>query len=137
MENVPQAGAGRRPGAVPGVFMGVQMRSQLEIRFAAKLQELGTRWAYEIERLGEEQYLVDFYLPDLRIWVEVKGTFEARDNYQLPAVALYLQNQRQEQLYVYTQTKAFRVNTDSFASMNHKDFWEILVSKVQSAKSDL
>lgn len=121
----PVTGAGRRPGAIPGVFQGVQMRSQLEIRFAAQLAERQLRWIYEGERLGEQQYLVDFYLPDLQSWVEVKGRFEARDNFQLPAVAVYLSKERNERLYVYTQSKAYLFHSSGRVKiMDHKTFWE-------------
>lgn len=118
-----QTGAGRRPGAVPGVFKGVQMRSQLEIRFAAHLEEMGIRWVYEAERLGAGQYLVDFYLPDLKTWVEVKGTFEPRDNFLLKEVAADLKQERGERLFVFTQSKAFSVSSRAFTPLTHKEFW--------------
>lgn len=123
---VPKHGAGRRPGAIPGVFKGVQMRSQLEIRFAAELENRGIRWVYEAERLGEEQYLVDFYLPDLGIWVEVKGTFEPRDEFQLPAVAAYLKRNRNEKLCVFTSGAVFCVKPSQFSEITRKVFWDTI-----------
>lgn len=104
------------------------MRSQLEIRFAAHIEEMGMRWLYETERLGEGQYLVDFYLPDLKAWVEVKGQFEPRDNYLLKEVAALLKTERGERLFVYTQSKAFAVNSRSFVEINHKEFWAKLIN---------
>lgn len=124
----PITGAGRRYGAVPGVFKGVQMRSQLELRFAAHIEEMGIRWLYETERLGEGQYLVDFYLPDLKSWVEVKGQFQPRDNYLLKEVAALLKTERSERLFVYAQSKAFTVNSRSFFEITHKEFWAKLMN---------
>jgi hypothetical protein len=115
-----------RPTAAPGVFKGVQMRSQLEIRFAAELEKLGVHWEYEPDRVGKEQYLVDFYLPDYRAWVEVKGRFDARDEYQLPEVAKHLWDNGAERLFVYTQRRAYRVRYDGFEEMTHPAFWSLL-----------
>ncbi|MEP7285896.1 MAG: hypothetical protein ABI947_09025 [Chloroflexota bacterium] len=116
-------GAGRRIGAVPGIFKGVQFRSQLEIRFATQLEAKQIRWVYETERLGEGNYLVDFYLPQMKCWVEVKGQFEPRDHYLLRDVAAYLEREREERLFVYTQAKAFKVTFQEFEQISHQEFW--------------
>lgn len=121
-----QHGTGRRFGAIPGVFMGVQFRSQLEIRFAAELEERGVRWVYEPERLGDGNYLVDFYLPDDAAWVEVKGQFEARDHFLLKEVAQMLKQERSEKLYVYTSSKVYLVHASNFREMSRADFWKQL-----------
>jgi len=125
-----QTGAGRRPGAVPGVFKGVQFRSQLEIRFAAELEERGIQWYYETERLGDGNYLVDFYLPELKAWVEVKARFEPRDNYLLKDVAQYLKNERGERLFAYTQSKCYAVSPTRFTEMKHDKFWDRLLTVI-------
>ena len=122
----PTTGAGRRVGAVPGIFKGVQFRSQLEIRFVTQLESKGIRWIYEGERLGDGQYLVDFYLPDLNAWVEVKGRIEPRDDYLLKEVADLLKRERQAQLFIYTQSKAYRVTAREFEEITHKDLWATL-----------
>jgi len=122
----PVTGAGRRVGAVPGIFKGIMFRSQLEIRFATQLEAKGIRWIYEGERLSEGQYLVDFYLPDLHRWVEVKGRIEPRDDYLLKDVAAYLKRERQETVFVYTQSKAYSVSATVFKELTHKAFWELL-----------
>ncbi|MBX3060761.1 MAG: hypothetical protein KF770_30240 [Anaerolineae bacterium] len=116
-------GAGRRVGAVPGIFKGVQFRSQLEIRFVTQLEANQIRWIYEGERLGEGNYLVDFYLPDLKTWVEVKGKIEPRDDYFLKEIASYLKRERGERLFVYTSGKAYRVMAREFRELSHKEFW--------------
>jgi len=122
-----ESGAGRRPGAIPGVFKGVQFRSQLEIRFATELEARGVRWVYETERLGEGNYLVDFYLPDLGTWVEVKGRFEPRDNYLLKEVAAYLKKERGERLLVYTNGTCYAVHPTRFTEIKRNNFWERLL----------
>ncbi len=120
----PRTGAGRTIGARPGIYKGVQMRSQLEIRFAAELDERGIRWIYEGESVSEAGYLVDFYLPDLGIWVEVKGRFEARDRQVLPEVAKYLKTNRKHRLLVYTGSGAcMLVNPSGFREIERKNFW--------------
>lgn len=124
----PQTGAGRRPGAIPGEFMGVQFRSQLEIRFAAELASRDIKWIYELERLGKGNYLVDFYLPDLKTWVEVKGRFEPRDDYLLREVADYLLSERNERLFVYTSGKPFVVKDGGFEKISRDDFWQMIMS---------
>lgn len=124
IQDVPQTGAGRRPGARPGIFKGVQMRSQLEIRFAAELEERGIKWVYEGMVLGQGGYLVDFYLPDLGCWVEVKGRFEARDKILLREVSEDLKRERHERIFVYSQSQAWIVNPSGFKEITHPQFWE-------------
>ena len=123
---VPKTGAGRRPGARPGIFKGVQMRSQLEIRFAAELEERGIRWVYEGAVLGQGGYLVDFYLPDLACWVEVKGRFEARDTILLKEVSADLKRDRRERIFVYGQSRAWVVNPSGFREIKHDQFWNMI-----------
>jgi hypothetical protein len=125
-KTIPKTGAGRRPGAIPGVFMGIQLRSQLEIRFATELESRQIRWAYEVERLGDGNYLVDFYLPDHKCWVEVKGKFEPRDNYLLKDTASYLARERGERLFVYTAGKPLEVSGSDFKELSRDAFWEKL-----------
>ncbi len=100
------------------------MRSQLEIRFAAELDERAIKWVYEGEALGGAGYLVDFYLPDLGVWVEVKGRFEARDRQVLPEVAKFLKSERKHRLLVYTGSgKCFVVNPSGFREVERRNFW--------------
>lgn len=123
---VPKTGGGRRVGAVPGMFKNVMFRSQLEIRFVTQLEAKGIRWVYEGERLGEGQYLVDFYLPDLKCWVEVKGRIEPRDDYLLKDVADYLKRERTERIFVYTQSKAYKISSRAFTELTHPELWAAL-----------
>ncbi|MEP7291040.1 MAG: hypothetical protein ABI835_04620 [Chloroflexota bacterium] len=121
-------GAGRTVGARPGIYKGVQMRSQLEIRFAAELDERSINWVYEGEALSDSSYLVDFYLPDLGVWVEVKGRFEARDRQVLPEVARILKAERKHRLLVYTGAgMCCVVNPSGFREVERKNFWSELL----------
>lgn len=59
-------------------FQGYNFRSRLEARWAVFFSTLG--WDYMYEPAGfvlpsGEKYLPDFYLPKLRVWVEVKVDF--------------------------------------------------------------
>jgi hypothetical protein len=54
-----------------------RFRSRLEARWAVFLDTLGVRWEYEPEGfdLGEHgKYLPDFFLPNLKVWLEIKGS---------------------------------------------------------------
>lgn len=113
--------------AEPGEFKDVQFRSQLEIRLAADLEARGMRWEYEKERLGKGRYLVDFYLPDYKCWVEVKGVMDARDNQLLPEVAIWLRDHRRESLYIYMGDKrAYAVRGPKMEPLTHDEFWQRL-----------
>lgn len=114
--------------AVPGEFQGVQMRSQLEIRFAAELEIRRIQWQYEIGRTGTGNYMIDFYLPDLKIWVEVKGVLEARDHFLLKGVAYELSRKR-ESLFVYQSNRVLMVIADDFFEMTQDKFWQFICTR--------
>jgi hypothetical protein len=64
--------------AIPTQHRGVLMRSRLEARWADLLDRAGLAWEYEpqVIRLGRGRgggYLPDFWLPEQRAWLEVKG----------------------------------------------------------------
>jgi hypothetical protein len=64
-------------------YKGCRFRSRLEARWAVFFDSLGVVWEYESRRIqvtqrltmkGESyEYLPDFWLPDFKTWVEVKG----------------------------------------------------------------
>lgn len=61
--------------AIETRYKGYNFRSRLEARWAVFFDALGVKWEYEKEGydLGEAGwYLPDFWLPDLRCWVEIK-----------------------------------------------------------------
>lgn len=62
--------------AIETSFKGYRFRSRLEARYAVFLDALGVRYEYEKEGFELEdagRYLPDFWLPDLHVWLEVKG----------------------------------------------------------------
>jgi hypothetical protein len=71
--------------------------------------------------------LIDFYLPELKCWVEVKGRLEPRDDYLLKDVAAYLRQTRNERLFIYTQSKAFIVTAREFRPLTLAEFWSKII----------
>jgi len=61
--------------AIETTYKGYRFRSRLEARWAVFFDALGVRYEYEPQgfKVGDEWYLPDFHLPDLRLWVEIKG----------------------------------------------------------------
>lgn len=58
------------------MYKGCRFRSRLEARWAVFFDTLGIKWEYEKEGydLGDVGwFLPDFWLPDFKLWVEVKG----------------------------------------------------------------
>lgn len=64
-------------------FRGYQFRSRLEARWAVFFEAAELKWEYEKEGfdLGASgHYLPDFYLPELRLWLEIKPTTDLSDS---------------------------------------------------------
>jgi len=62
--------------AIETKYNGYQFRSRQEARFAVLLDTLGIDYIYETEGfyLGDGvRYLPDFWLPALKLWLEIKG----------------------------------------------------------------
>lgn len=61
-------------------YAGHRFRSRLEARWAVFFDTLGIRWEYEPEGYlvgpNRTPYLPDFWLPQEKLWVEVKGAEE-------------------------------------------------------------
>jgi|GEM_PF-1786133 len=112
-------------------------RSRLEIAFTYELKARGFTWQYEKRRIGiRAQYLVDFYLPEIKCWVEVKGVFRTIDNAQLPEVAKEI-DPKGELLFVYMgDYRAYRVHANGMNPMSHKQMWIELDRRKRSVKSD-
>ena len=57
-------------------YKGFRFRSRLEARWAVFFDAVGIEWDYEPEgfEVGSKAYLPDFWLPELGIWYEIKGT---------------------------------------------------------------
>ncbi len=112
--------------ATPGIYKFTRFRSQLEIHFAKELDVRQIRWFYEPERLGRGRYLVDFYLPDCKSWVEVKGQVDSRDHLYLREVADMVGRERHQRLFMYTRKRAFVVSAGNFREITHDEFWAML-----------
>lgn len=56
-------------------YRGQKFRSRSEARFARYCDDAGLQWEYELEafRTPYGVYHPDFYLPELALWVEIKG----------------------------------------------------------------
>jgi hypothetical protein len=72
-------------GAIETVYKGLRFRSRLEARWAVFFDEAGIKFEYEPQgyQVGEHRYLPDFYLTDLRVFAEVKGSAQSlREEYE-------------------------------------------------------
>ena len=86
--------------AIETQYAGCRFRSRLEARWAVFFDHLGIRWEYEPQgfkceyRLtmgeGTFDYLPDFFLPDLQLWAEVKGSLTAAEMTRLADAAAFL-----------------------------------------------
>ncbi|PJF35582.1 MAG: hypothetical protein CUN49_09845 [Candidatus Thermofonsia Clade 1 bacterium] len=117
---------------LPEALRHTRFRSQLEINFALQLEARHVRWFYEPERLC--RYLVDFYLPECRFWIEVKGRLNSRDHALLRDVAAFLAAERKQRLFMYTSRQAYAVSPGDFSSLSHAEFWQ-LVKAAQAQNS--
>jgi hypothetical protein len=61
--------------AIETIYNGFRFRSRLEARWAVFFDALGVKHEYEREgyKLPSGHYLPDFWLPNYKCWVEIKG----------------------------------------------------------------
>jgi len=73
--------------AIPTWYKGIQYRSKLEAEWAKFFDYLGIPYLYESEGGYElsdgTKYCPDFYLPDSKQWVEVKGIMTQTDEHKI------------------------------------------------------
>jgi len=69
-----------RTRSIPTTYEGIKFRSRSEARFAELMDLMGKSWQYEptvfkfVDEKGTtRRYIPDFYLPDLKLWFEIKG----------------------------------------------------------------
>ncbi len=76
MEGRRVSGGGNRSRRT--TYGSICFRSRTEARVAELLDRQGVSWVYELKRfdLDSTTYLPDFYLPDLAMYLEVKGYIE-------------------------------------------------------------
>ncbi len=113
----------------PGIYKNTPMRSQSEIAFARELDARKIRWQYEAGTLGRSKYVVDFYLPDYRCWVDIRRSKpNQRDTVVLSTVADALWRERtEERLFVYLPDGALLINPEGTRSLTHEEFWVRMV----------
>lgn len=88
--------------AIETYYGGMRFRSRLEARWAVFFDQLDIPFVYEPQGYvlsNGRPYLPDFYLPECRTWVEVKGSAAALDLDQLRRAALELPRPAGERLH--------------------------------------
>ena len=80
---------GKGKWSIPTAYGGIRFRSKLEAGWAEFFDRHRIEWAYEPEGFAFEGvcYLPDFYLPEIKTIVEVKGVLDAADNKKLSSIA--------------------------------------------------
>ena len=68
--------------SIPTTYNGTRFRSKLEASWAKFFDTHRMKWAYESEGFDFDGvwYLPDFWLPEIRTFVEVKGILDDKDN---------------------------------------------------------
>ena len=71
--------------SIPTTYKGVEMRSKLEAAWAEWFDRHKIKWAYEPEGFDLDGlwYLPDFWLPEIKTFVEVKGIMDDLDKEKL------------------------------------------------------
>ena len=89
--------------AIETEYKGLRFRSRLEARHAVMLDALGIKYEYEREgyQLGNLSYLPDLWLPELDIFIEVKGEIPDDDSEDVEK-ARQLTMATQKRVYVFS-----------------------------------
>lgn len=82
--------------SIQTVYKAVRFRSKLEADWARVFDALGIHWDYEPQGqyFGDTFYLVDFWLPASRQWVEVKGKAGPSDLIKMAALLRHVTPRR-------------------------------------------
>jgi hypothetical protein len=108
----------------PGIYKGLSMHSQGEIAFATELDARRIRWKYEPEALGKAGYVVDFYLPELRAWVDTRRwKLSPKEETVLKSTAATLTKERSERLFVFMPENVLLVTPKEITTMTQDEFW--------------
>ena len=92
---------------MPTYYRGITFRSRLEARWAIILDELGIDWEYEPEAIVIDQtyhfpdtynpeifsYLPDFWLPEYRAFMEVKGSLDDAEYWKIMRIVHQVVNE--------------------------------------------
>lgn len=79
--------------SIPTRYKGILFRSKLEADWARFFDACGIAWQYELEGryFGRTFYLVDFWLPASRQFVEVKGVWQPDDYRKVEALLAHVE----------------------------------------------
>lgn len=86
-----------QPKAIPTVYKGVQFKSRLEADVAFFLDGIGCKWEYEpVSFLLDNgvHYWPDFWLPEQRVWIEVRGYSTPKGEKQIEGFAEWIKQGR-------------------------------------------
>lgn len=112
-------------------FDGYKFRSRLEARWAVFFKEIGLVFQYELEGFklpSGKQYLPDFYLPSLDLWVEIKPNKEAVTDYDLNRYYEFIDSYNflliigvptEESVYYLTWLKYLNINEFNQLKLNN------------------
>lgn len=89
--------------AIETQYKGYRFRSRLEARWAVFFDALGMAWEYEKEgfEIDGERYLPDFYLPDSRLWVEIKAVATSQE--EADKILAFIREKKDNFLLVFGQ----------------------------------
>jgi len=76
--------------AIPTVFKGIRLKSRLEADFAYLIENLGYKWLYEPQSYlldNGYHYLPDFYVPELKLFIECRGYESIKGQSQIDVFA--------------------------------------------------
>jgi hypothetical protein len=109
----------------PRLLDNILYRSKLEFDFARELKDRRLKWLYESEALGRKKYWVDFYLPDLGVWIDVmKQPPDSRTEAILTDIHEYLWLERnQQRLFVYMPDSALYIGSQGAKPLSINEFW--------------
>ena len=106
------------------IYKGKEFRSSLETEMAYLLDSMNLKWLYELKRFrlsNGKSYLPDFYLPELKIWIETKGVIE---DFEREICELFVQEYEEhllliskEEVFYYGNEYGKEVYEDSYVSL--------------------
>lgn len=102
--------------SIPTEFNGITFRSRTEARWAIFMRNLGVKYDYEAEGydLDGLHYLPDFWLPDLKAFLEIKP--EAPNNQEMER-ALRLANYTKRKIFIQSGSPRLPDLADASDSM--------------------
>lgn len=112
--------------AIETRYAGCRFRSRLEARWARFFDHMSIRWQYEPEgfivhdrmalaTVDTWSYLPDFWLPELGMWAEVKGSWDTESARRFLSTAAYLSEGGHDVLLLPAMP---RINGDQFPTLS-------------------